>query len=96
MIDVAKLNRLQRAVSLVGLIAKYTELTRVGWQYVGLCPFHEDVNPSLCIEEVKGVYFCSGCGAAGDAVQFLQQIEGIDLEQAVARLEAAVHRAERF
>ena len=38
-----------------------------------VCPFHEDVNPSMIINLNEGSYFCFGCGKAGDAFSFVKE-----------------------
>lgn len=52
----------------------------------GLCPFHTEKSPSFSVSPAKGVYYCFGCGAGGDAVKFLQQIENLTFVEAVERL----------
>jgi hypothetical protein len=39
-----------------------------------VCPFHDDRNPSLCVVPGKGRYHCFGCGAHGDAIDFLRRL----------------------
>ena len=41
-------------------------------QYVALCPFHDDTNPSLSINTEDGLYYCHSCNATGNAYQFAQ------------------------
>lgn len=52
-----------------------------GYSYDGIanefkiiCPFHQDLNPSMKIDLVEGTFFCFGCGAAGDALTFVKMI----------------------
>lgn len=40
-----------------------------------VCPFHNDVNPSMIIDLDKGTYFCFGCGESGDAFSFVKSVE---------------------
>lgn len=47
-----------------------------------VCPFHDDINPSMIIDFEKGSYYCFGCTAAGDCVNFIMQQENIDRLQA--------------
>lgn len=50
--------------------------------YKIICPFHEDKNPSMVIDLVKGTYFCFGCYCSGDALKFVMQMEkGDDLQK---------------
>ncbi len=77
-------------VDIVRVIGKYVSLKKRGSQYVGLCPFHKEKNPSFYVDPDKGVYHCFGCGASGNALTFLAEIEGI------SRFEALSILAEEF
>ncbi|MBM3763411.1 MAG: hypothetical protein FJW36_24640 [Acidobacteria bacterium] len=46
-------------------------------EYIGLCPIHGDKNPSLSVNEPKGVFNCFACGASGDVFDWVGQLEGI-------------------
>ena len=61
-------------------------LKRAGRYYKGLCPFHNDTNPSLTIDTRKNTYRCYSCGASGDAIQFLMELDGISFKEAVLQL----------
>jgi DNA primase len=50
------------------------------------CPFHEDRNPSFCVEPGKPWWTCFGCGEHGDAVKFVMVLEGTTFPGAVASL----------
>lgn len=47
------------------------------------CPFHEDQNPSFCVEPGKPWWKCFGCGEHGDAITLVRKIKGIDFPSAV-------------
>jgi hypothetical protein len=49
-----------------------------GDQGMGRCPFHRDDRPSLSINAAKGVFFCHGCGAKGNFVQFKRRLSARD------------------
>jgi DNA primase len=66
--------------------AKGIELKKNGKSYFGLCPFHADKNPSLSINPSKNLFQCFGCGAAGDAIRFVELIDQVDFKEAVRRL----------
>lgn len=42
------------------------------WEYVGLCPLHEETRPSFYVNTRKDVFYCHGCGRGGDLIRFLQ------------------------
>ena len=52
----------------------------------GLCPFHEDSNPSLIVNEKKGIAWCFSCSTGGDIFGFVQRIEGISFPESVRLL----------
>ncbi|MFZ1984369.1 MAG: CHC2 zinc finger domain-containing protein, partial [Desulfatitalea sp.] len=66
--------------------AKGIELKKNGKGYFGLCPFHADKNPSLSINPTKNLWQCFGCGAAGDAIRFVELFDQVDFKEAVKRL----------
>jgi DNA primase catalytic core len=72
---------------LVALVqAKGIQLKKNGKSHMGLCPFHADKNPSLSINAQKNLWQCFGCGAAGDAIRFVELFDQVDFKEAVARL----------
>lgn len=60
--------------------------------FKGLCPFHADNNPSFCVTRRKGLWHCFGCGAAGNAIQFLQRMNNLTFPQALTLLQAEGRR----
>jgi len=72
---------------LVALVqAKGISLKKNGKSHMGLCPFHADKNPSLSINTQKNLWQCFGCGAAGDAIRFVELFDQVDFKEAVKRL----------
>jgi DNA primase len=69
------------------VVSGYLTLRKAGHDsLVGLCPFHPDNGPSFSVSPSKGVYYCFGCGAGGDTIGFLRQIENLTFQEAVERL----------
>lgn len=56
----------------------------------GLCPFHEDHDPSLFIHPVKNLFHCKGCGAHGSPIDWVMKAEGVSFRHAVELLQADV------
>lgn len=80
-------DKVRDAVDLVDLISTRTELRRSGpGEYKGLCPFHDERTPSFHVTPDKGMYYCFGCGAGGDAFRFVQETEGLDFVGALESL----------
>jgi DNA primase len=80
------LQALRESVSLYDVISRFVDLKKSGADWAGLCPFHGDKSPSFTIAENKKFYHCFGCGAHGDAIDFLQRINGSSFQEAVNQL----------
>lgn len=57
-----------------------------GRDYITLCPFHDDSNPSFSMDKNSGVYHCWSCHAKGNLITFVKNIEHISYEEAVSRV----------
>lgn len=71
------------------IIGKKIRLIKRGDSFVGLCPFHHEKTPSFSVSNTKGLYYCFGCSAYGDAFEFISQTEGLNFKEAVERLASA-------
>ncbi|MDH3225736.1 MAG: DNA primase [Thermoleophilia bacterium] len=79
------------AASLPELVGDRIQLARRGGRWWGPCPFHDETAPSFCLLPDESRYYCFGCHESGDALDWVQQIEGAgDFAEAVEVL------AERF
>ena len=79
-------DQIRRQVNIVQIINNYVPLARHGSGYVGLCPFHNDKNPSLQVSQEKQIYKCFSCGAAGNVFTFVQNYEKIPFINAVKKV----------
>ena len=61
------------------------QLKRVGHEYLTQCPWHDDSNPSLTINDEKGFCFCHVCRGGGDAIAYIQQRNGLAFRDAVEK-----------
>ena len=86
MIDTALI---RASTDLVALISKTVKLKRMGKDWYGRCPFHVEKSASFSVVPAKRFYHCHGCGAHGDALDFVMQTEGVTLREAAARLGGA-------
>ena len=68
---------------IVNLISSYLPLKKKGSSYFGLCPFHHEKSPSFCVSFDKQMYYCFGCGAAGNAITFVMQMENYNFPEAI-------------
>ena len=58
----------------------------------GLCPFHEETEGSFTVYADTQRFYCFGCGLSGDVLDFIQRTDGVDLPEAIRRLEASPER----
>ncbi len=68
---------------MVSVAQSYVELKRAGHTYSCRCPFHSERTPSFHVYPDTQSYYCFGCGAGGDVVTFIRQIENLDYMDAV-------------
>jgi len=82
-------DRVRETADMVAIVSKRTDLRRVGTQFVGICPFHEDRSPSFSVDPSKGLYHCFGCQRGGDLFSFVMEAEGVDFPTAIEVLAQA-------
>lgn len=80
------LEKIKSKISLSEVIGKDVHLTHKGREYVGNCPFHNEKTASFFVNDEKGTYYCFGCGASGDIVEYLMKSRGITFSQAIEQL----------
>ena len=80
------LELLRNRIDLFEVISSYVQCTRSGSTYKALCPFHEEKTPSFIIKKGDSHYHCFGCGAHGDAIQFLMSHQSMSFQEAVELL----------
>ncbi|MBR5446681.1 MAG: DNA primase [Clostridia bacterium] len=68
------------------LISSYVTLKRTGTNQKGLCPFHSERTPSFTVYPQTQSFYCFGCGAGGNAIDFIMRIENLDFRAAVEQL----------
>lgn len=64
-------------------ISSYVQLKRRGKNLVGLCPFHNEKTPSFTVYPDSQSYYCFGCGAGGEVINFIRRAENLDFSEAV-------------
>ncbi|WP_391591554.1 DNA primase DnaG [[Mycoplasma] cavipharyngis] len=75
-----------KKVKILDVIGKYINLKKQGNNYVGLCPFHSDQNPSLHVSVTKNIFKCFSCSVSGDGINFL--IKHLNLKYHEALIQA--------
>jgi DNA primase len=82
-IDEQIIGDIQSKVNIVDVISKYVPVSKKGRNYVSVCPFHNDTNPSMQISEDKQIYKCFACGAGGNVFTFVEEFEKVSFIEAV-------------
>ena len=78
-----KINEIRLSVDIVDVVSRYISLTKKGKNYFGVCPFHEDGDPSLSVSPDKQIFSCFSCHTSGNVFKFLMEYEHIKFIEAV-------------
>ena len=71
---------------IVDIISQYVTLTKSGTSLKCCCPFHNEKTPSFVVTPDKQLYHCFGCGAGGNVVNFIMEIEKLNFIEAIRYL----------
>jgi len=77
------LEQLRSRCEIEDIVSEYVTLRRRGKSLVGLCPFHSEKTPSFTLFPETQSFYCFGCGAGGDVITFIRNIENLDYIDAV-------------
>lgn len=80
------IERLRSHFLMSEVIGKRMQIKKHGREYHGLCPFHNEKSPSFTVNDEKSFFHCFGCGAHGDAVEFVRRFERLSYPEAVENL----------
>ena len=79
-------NKIRSNADIVKVVSSYLPLQQKGRNYVAVCPFHNDSNPSLTVSQEKQIYKCFSCNASGNVFTFVQEYEKIGFLEAVRKV----------
>jgi DNA primase len=77
------LDQIRDANDVVDLISEYVPLKKRGKNFLGLCPFHSEKQPSFTVTPDKQIFYCFGCGEGGNVISFLMKHEKLSFPEAV-------------
>ena len=77
------INEVRRKNDIVDVIGEKIPLEKRGKNYFGVCPFHDDTNPSMSVSREKQIYTCFSCHATGNVFTFLMNYEHKEFNQVV-------------
>ncbi|MCZ6174133.1 DNA primase [Campylobacter ureolyticus] len=86
MIKPESIQRLIEQTDIVDVVSRYVNLKRSGRNFVGICPFHDDKNPSMSVSPELNIYHCFSCKAGGNAINFIKEYEKLNYPEAVEKL----------
>ena len=87
----AWMDELYAKTDIVSVVSNYLPLKKDGRRYWGLCPFHNEKTPSFSVNSDLNLYYCFGCKAGGNVVQFVMEMERVSFMEAVKILADRVH-----
>lgn len=87
----AWLDELYARADIVSVVSGYLTLKKDGRRYWGLCPFHNEKTASFSVNADLNLYYCFGCKAGGNVVQFVMEMERVSFQEAVKILAEKTH-----
>lgn len=75
-------------LDIVEVIGEYIQIKKTGQNFKACCPFHNEKTPSFVVSPDKQIYKCFGCGAGGNALNFVMKYENLEFPEAVRKLAA--------
>lgn len=90
-ISMEKINEIRNSVDIVDVISNYIQLIPKGANFFGVCPFHDDNNPSMSVSRKKQIYTCFSCHATGNVFKFIMDYENISFLEAVKKVADMAH-----
>ena len=80
-----QINNVRQSVDIVDIVSRYIPLTKKGRNYFGVCPFHDDTDPSLSVSPEKQIYKCFSCGASGNVFSFIMDYENLSFIESLKK-----------
>ncbi|MBW2017781.1 MAG: DNA primase [Deltaproteobacteria bacterium] len=84
---------IKRSADIVELVGQYVQLKRGGRNFIGLCPFHSEKDPSFTVNPERQIFHCFGCKKGGDIFAFWMEYHKVSFPQAVKDLAERYHVA---
>ena len=84
------INEVRRRNDIVDVIGEKIPLEKRGKNYFGVCPFHDDTNPSMSVSREKQIYTCFSCHATGNVFTFLMNYEHKEFNEVLSELASRV------
>ena len=86
MIAPAVIEQIRHSADVLEVVSDFVSLKKRGSNWIACCPFHQEKTPSFAVSPAKGIYKCFGCGKAGDAINFVMELESLTYPEALRYL----------
>ncbi|MCG6982275.1 MAG: DNA primase [Deltaproteobacteria bacterium] len=80
------IEEVRASANIVDVVGSYVALRKRGKNYLGLCPFHSEKEPSFTVSNEKQIFHCFGCGASGSVFDFVMRTRNLSFAEAVKEL----------
>ena len=80
------ITNLKDQVNIVDVVGRSIPLRKAGSSYKAVCPFHSEKTPSFNVNEGRQMFYCFGCQASGDVIEFVKRFYNLEFNEAVERL----------
>lgn len=80
------IEEVRASANIVDVVGSYVSLRKRGRNYLGLCPFHGEKEPSFTVSDEKQIFHCFGCGASGSVFDFVMRTRDLSFPEAVKEL----------
>lgn len=85
-IDQNIIHSVKSRVDLVEIVRRYVDLKPMSGRFVAPCPFHQETKPSFSVNPDLGFFYCFGCQASGDVIDFYSRMNGLEFREALEAL----------
>ncbi|WP_419787947.1 DNA primase [Pseudodesulfovibrio sp.] len=86
--DRSDIEAVKARISIADVVRRYVDLKPVSGRWMGACPFHQETKPSMSVNDEEGFFYCFGCQASGDVIDFYGRINGLEFREALEQLAA--------
>ncbi len=80
------IEEIKSRLDLVEIVSRYVQLRQAGERWTGVCPFHQETKGSFSVNPQQGFFYCFGCQAGGDVLEFYRRINGLEFREALEQL----------
>ncbi|ASP28054.1 DNA primase [Spiroplasma corruscae] len=78
-----QIDKVINSANIIDVISSYIDVKKRGRNYVAVCPFHDDSDPSLNISTDKKIFKCFVCGTGGNVIVFIQEFNNVSFFEAI-------------